>query len=74
MDEAEARALVASARVARLATVNPGLGVDVVNMSLVTSALFAGNCDNAIAFTMAGAAAVAMLPRTPAVAPIAEPH
>ncbi len=30
MDEAEARTLVASARVARLATVNPGLGVDVV--------------------------------------------
>jgi len=29
----EARALVASARVARLATVNPGLGVDVVPIS-----------------------------------------
>jgi PPOX class probable F420-dependent enzyme len=30
VDQAEARELVASARVARLATVNPGLGVDVV--------------------------------------------
>jgi hypothetical protein len=32
--------------------------VDVVNMSLGTSALFTGNCDNATAWTMAGAAAV----------------
>jgi PPOX class probable F420-dependent enzyme len=36
----EARALVASARVARLATVNPGLGVDVVP---ITFALLEGD-------------------------------
>ncbi|MET0159941.1 MAG: TIGR03668 family PPOX class F420-dependent oxidoreductase [Acidimicrobiales bacterium] len=33
METDEARALVASARVARLATVNPGLGVDVVPLT-----------------------------------------
>ena len=37
---------------------NPGLGVDVINMSVGTSALFDGDCDNATAFTMAGAAAI----------------
>lgn len=37
---------------------NPGLGVDVINMSLGTNALFNGDCDNASATTMAGAAAV----------------
>jgi hypothetical protein len=36
----------------------PGLGVQVINMSLGTSALFTGACDNATASTMAGAAAV----------------
>ena len=40
MDADEARALVASARVARLATVNPGLGVDVVP---ITFALLEGD-------------------------------
>lgn len=40
METDEARALVASARVARLATVNPGLGVDVVP---VTFALLEGD-------------------------------
>ena len=37
---------------------NATLGVQVINMSLGTSALFAGNCDNATAFTQAGASAV----------------
>ena len=37
---------------------NATLGVKVVNMSIGTSALFAGNCDNAAAFTQAGASAV----------------
>ncbi len=37
---------------------NPGLGVRAINMSLVTNDLFAGACDDAAAFTMAGAAAV----------------
>jgi len=32
--------------------------VDVINMSLGTDALFTGNCDNANAWTMAGAAAI----------------
>ena len=40
MEPDEARALVASARVARLATVNPGLGVDVVP---ITFALLEGD-------------------------------
>ena len=40
METDEARALVASARVARLATVNPGLGVDVVP---ITFALLEGD-------------------------------
>jgi len=40
VDPDEARALVASARVARLATVNPGLGVDVVP---ITFALLDGD-------------------------------
>ena len=40
METVEARALVASARVARLATVNPGLGVDVVP---ITFALLEGD-------------------------------
>jgi len=40
VDPDEARALVASARVARLATVNPGLGVDVVP---ITFALLEGD-------------------------------
>lgn len=37
---------------------NATLGIDVVNMSLGTGALFLGNCDNAAAFTVAGATAV----------------
>jgi subtilisin family serine protease len=37
---------------------NVALGVQVINMSLGTGALFTGTCDNAAAFTMAGAAAV----------------
>jgi hypothetical protein len=37
---------------------HPGLGVDVVNMSLGTNATFAGNCDRATSWLMAGAAAV----------------
>ena len=37
---------------------NGTLGIDVVNMSLGTSALFAGDCDNAAAYTVAGATAV----------------
>jgi subtilisin family serine protease len=37
---------------------NPGLGVKAINMSLGTGALFSGACDNAAAFTIAGAAAV----------------
>ncbi|MEL6982963.1 MAG: S8 family serine peptidase, partial [Actinomycetota bacterium] len=37
---------------------NPQLGVRVVNMSLGTNARFAGDCDNATAWTMAGAAAI----------------
>ena len=37
---------------------NAALGVRAINMSLGTGALFAGECDNATAFTMAGAAAV----------------
>jgi PPOX class probable F420-dependent enzyme len=40
VETVEARALVASARVARLATVNPGLGVDVVP---ITFALLEGD-------------------------------
>jgi PPOX class probable F420-dependent enzyme len=40
VDTDEARALVASARVARLATVNPGLGVDVIP---ITFALLEGD-------------------------------
>jgi subtilisin family serine protease len=40
---------------------NPGLGVQVINMSLGTNALFAGDCDNSAAFNMAGAAAINML-------------
>lgn len=39
-------------------TNNATLGVQVINMSLGTGALFTGACDNAAAFTMAGAAAV----------------
>ena len=39
-------------------TNNATLGVDVINMSIGTSALFPGECDNLAAFTMAGAAAV----------------
>jgi hypothetical protein len=35
--------------------------VDVVNMSLVTFALFAGNCDNAASYTMALASAIGTL-------------
>jgi hypothetical protein len=37
---------------------NPGLGVQIINMSLGTGALFSGTCDNATAGAMAGAAAV----------------
>ena len=37
---------------------NPQLGVSIINMSLGTNALFAGDCDNSTAFNMAGAAAV----------------
>ncbi len=37
---------------------NAELGVQVINMSLGTFALFTGNCDNSTAFNMAGAAAI----------------
>lgn len=37
---------------------NPGLGVQVINMSIGTSALFGGDCDASTAFNMAGAAAI----------------
>jgi subtilisin family serine protease len=37
---------------------NPGLSVQVINMSLGTNALYAGDCDNATAGAMAGAAAI----------------
>jgi hypothetical protein len=37
---------------------NPQLGVSIINMSLGTNALFAGDCDASTAFNMAGAAAV----------------
>lgn len=37
---------------------NPQLGVDVINMSVGTGATFAGDCDNATSWTMAGAAAI----------------
>jgi hypothetical protein len=37
---------------------NATLGVQVINMSLGTGALFAGDCDNSTAFNMAGAAAI----------------
>lgn len=37
---------------------NPQFDVDVINMSLGTSAQFAGDCDNATSWTMAGAAAI----------------
>ncbi|OZC02064.1 S8 family serine peptidase [Rubricoccus marinus] len=37
---------------------NPALGVQVINMSLGTNAQYAGDCDDAAAFTMAGAAAI----------------
>jgi subtilisin family serine protease len=37
---------------------NATLGVQVINLSLGTGSLFLGNCDNAAAFTQAGASAV----------------
>ena len=37
---------------------NPQLGIGIINMSLGTSAQFAGDCDNATSWTMAGAAAI----------------
>ena len=37
---------------------NPQLGVQIINMSLGTNSLFTGDCDNASASAMAGAAAV----------------
>jgi subtilisin family serine protease len=37
---------------------NATLGIEVINMSLGTGALFAGDCDNSTAFNMAGAAAI----------------
>lgn len=37
---------------------NPGLGVDVINMSLGTNATFAGDCDASTSWTIAGAAAI----------------
>ena len=37
---------------------NPGLQVQVINMSLGTSALFEGDCDTSTAYNMAGAAAI----------------
>jgi subtilisin family serine protease len=37
---------------------NPQLGVQVINMSIGTNALFTGNCDASTAFNMAGAAAI----------------
>ncbi len=37
---------------------NPGLGVQVINMSLVTNARFAGDCDNSTAYNIAGASAI----------------
>jgi subtilisin family serine protease len=37
---------------------NPGLGVQVINMSVGTGAEFTGDCDNASASAMAGAAAI----------------
>ncbi len=40
---------------------HPELGVDVVNMSIGTGALFAGDCDNQTSWLMAGAAAVSNL-------------
>lgn len=42
-------------------TAHPELWVDVVNMSLQTSATYAGNCDSAASYLTAGAAAVANL-------------
>ena len=42
-------------------TAHPELGVDVVNMSLGTSALFTGDCDSATSWLMAGSTAVANL-------------
>lgn len=42
-------------------TNNATLRVRAINMSLGTSALFAGECDNAASFTMAGAAAINLL-------------
>lgn len=38
--------------------INNRTDVKIINMSLGTAALFAGNCDNATAFNMAGAAAI----------------
>lgn len=37
---------------------NPQLGVQVINMSVGTNALFAGDCDNSTAYNIAGAAAI----------------
>jgi hypothetical protein len=37
---------------------NPDLGVQVINMSVGTNALWAGDCDGTTAFNMAGAAAI----------------
>ncbi|OZC03620.1 hypothetical protein BSZ36_11870 [Rubricoccus marinus] len=37
---------------------NPQLGVRLINMSLLTDAQFAGECDNATSYTMAGASVV----------------
>ncbi len=37
---------------------NPGLQVQLINMSLGTNALFAGDCDASTAYNMAGAAAI----------------
>lgn len=37
---------------------NPGLGVQVINMSIGTNALFTGDCDAAAAWTIAGSTAI----------------
>ena len=42
-------------------TAHPELGVDIVNMSLGTSALFTGDCDSATSWLMAGSTAIANL-------------
>ena len=42
-------------------TAHPELGVDIVNMSLGTTALFSGDCDSATSWLMAGSTAIANL-------------